>query len=46
MEAFGMLGMSMGTMGFIFALSAMNQVSSLQKQLKEAGLLPEESEAE
>ena len=41
-----MLGMSMGTMGFIFALSAMNQVSSLQKQLKEAGLLPEESEAE
>ena len=45
MEAFGIIGMSMGTMGFIFGMNAMNQVSKLEKQLKEAGLLPEEPDS-
>ena len=39
MEAFGIIGMSMGSMGFIFALNALNQVSKLEKDLREAGVL-------
>ncbi len=42
MEAFGIIGMSMGTMGFIFALSALSQISELKKQLRESGTLPQE----
>jgi|TARA_B110000495_G_scaffold190822_1_gene193334 hypothetical protein len=42
MEVFGIIGMSMGTMGFIFALSALDQVSKLKKQLTESGALPQE----
>jgi hypothetical protein len=41
MEAFGIIGMSLGAMGFIYALNAMNAVSSLEKRLKEAGVLGE-----
>ncbi len=29
------IGMSMGSMGFIFALAAMNQANCLQKELRE-----------
>lgn len=39
MEAFGMIGMSMGTLGFIFALSASAQIKQLEKRLHEAGVL-------
>ncbi len=45
MEAFGIIGMSMGTLGFIFSLNAMAKISELEKQLKEAGLLPEKKES-
>ncbi|QEG37494.1 hypothetical protein Pr1d_48400 [Bythopirellula goksoeyrii] len=31
--------MSMGTLGFIFALSALARVQKLEKRLKEAGVL-------
>ena len=41
MEAFGIVGMSLGTMGFIFAIVAMNQISALEKKLKERGVLPD-----
>jgi hypothetical protein len=34
MEAFGIIGMSMGTMGFVFALNAMARIDKLEKQLK------------
>lgn len=39
MEAFGIMGMSLGTMGFIFALNAMSQVSGLEVtyELEELG---------
>ena len=46
MEAFGIIGMSLGTMGFIFALNAMNSVASLEKRLKEAGVLEPEEETD
>ncbi len=39
METFGIVGMSLGTMGFIFAMSALAKISKLEKQLKEAGVL-------
>ena len=42
MEVFGIVGMSMGTLGFIFALSASAQVQKLEKQLKVAGVLPKQ----
>ena len=35
MEAFGIIGMSLVTIGFIFALNAMDKVSKLEKQLQE-----------
>ena len=38
MEAFGIIGMSFGSMGFIFALNAMNSIAALEKRLKEAGV--------
>ncbi len=47
MEVFGIIGMSFGSIAFVFALNAMNQVASLEKRLKDAGLRgSEESEAE
>jgi len=42
MEAFGIIGMSMGTMGFIFALNALARISKLEKQLTETGVLDKE----
>ncbi len=45
-EVFGIIGMSMGTMGFIFGINAMNSVAALKKQLKEAGVLTEEPKSE
>lgn len=42
MDAFGIIGMSMGTLGFIFALNALDQISKLKKQLRESGTLPQE----
>ena len=40
MEVYGIVGMSMGTMGFIFALSALGQVHKLESRLKVSGALP------
>jgi len=45
MEAFGIVGLSFGLMGFVFALNALQQVSSLEKRLVQSGVLEEESEA-
>ncbi|WP_281284228.1 hypothetical protein [Exilibacterium tricleocarpae] len=39
MDVFGILGMSLGTIGFIFALHALNKISALEKQLREQGVL-------
>ena len=39
MEVFGIIGMSFGSMGFIFALNALARISKLEKQLKETGVL-------
>ena len=44
MEVFGIIGMSFGTMGFIFALNALDSISKLEKRLKEAGVLDREDE--
>ena len=46
MEAFGVRGTSMGTMGFIFALSAIGRTDKLEKQLKELGVLDQGAESE
>ena len=42
MEAFGIIGFSLGTMGFIFAINALAKISKLEKQLKETGVLDKE----
>ena len=42
MEAFGIMGFSLGAMGFVFALNALAQVSKLEKRLKEKGVLDKE----
>ncbi len=34
METFGIMGMSFGMMGFIFAISAMAQISKLEKRVE------------
>ena len=39
MEAFGFIGMSMGTMAFVFALNAIARIDKLEGQLKDCGLL-------
>jgi hypothetical protein len=44
MEAFGIIGMSLGTMGFIFGMAALAKVSKLENQLKETGVLKKEYE--
>jgi len=41
MEVFGMLGMSLGTMGFVFGLIAFFQTQKLTKFLKEKAILEE-----
>ncbi len=35
MEAFGIIGMSLGASGFTFALIAMNQANCVKKELRE-----------
>ena len=45
MEAFGIIGMSLGALGFVFALNAGAQVSRLEKRLKDAGVLGEQPES-
>lgn len=35
MEAFGIMGMSMGSMAFIFALCALSRISELEKKVAE-----------
>ena len=39
MEAFGIVGISLGAMGFIFGISAFTRLSKLEKQLKANGVL-------
>lgn len=39
MEAFGIVGMSLGAMGFIFSMNALARISKLEKQLKATGIL-------
>jgi|SaaInlStandDraft_5_1057022.scaffolds.fasta_scaffold826822_1 hypothetical protein len=46
MEAFGIIGMSLGSSAFVFALVAMNKVSALEKQLRDKGLLETEEAVE
>lgn len=46
MEVFGIIGMSMGMMGFIFALSAADGVKKLEKRLQDAGVLTQEQGGE
>jgi hypothetical protein len=38
MEVFGMLGMSLGTMGFVFGLIAVAQTQKLTRTLEEKGV--------
>ena len=42
METFGLIGLPFGLIGFVFALNALNQVSELERKLKEAGVLDDE----
>ena len=44
METFG-LRLPFGLIGFVFALNAPNQVSELERKLKEAGVLDDERES-
>ncbi len=46
MEVFGIIGMSMGTMGFIFSINALSKVSELEKKLQNAGVLGDKSTSE
>ena len=39
MEAFGIIGMSLGASGFVFALIAFSKVDALEKKLKSLGVL-------
>jgi hypothetical protein len=45
MAVFGIIGMSLGTMGFIFGMSALAKIARLEKQLKETGILGKESKS-
>lgn len=46
MEAFGIIGMSLGSVGFIFALTALAKIARLEKQLIETGVLDKEFRSE
>jgi hypothetical protein len=39
METFGIIGMSLGTMGFIFGVIAVGRIDKLEKKLKELNVL-------
>ena len=41
MEVFGLLGFSLGTMGFIFGIYCLGKIEKLTKTLKEKGILEE-----
>tara|TARA_B100000959_G_scaffold71320_1_gene75629 strand:+ start:1062 stop:1205 length:144 start_codon:yes stop_codon:yes gene_type:complete len=41
MEVFGLLGMSLGTMGFIIGIICLKKIEKLTKTLKENGILEE-----
>jgi len=45
MEVFAMLGMSLGTMGFIFGIICLSKVQKLIKDLKAKGVLEEDYKA-
>ena len=41
MEVFGLIGMSMGTMGFVFGVISMNRINKLELKLKELNVIDE-----
>jgi hypothetical protein len=41
MDAFGIMGMGLGALGFIFALTAMQQIKNLERKLKQFDVIPE-----
>ena len=41
MEVFGFMGMSLGSMGFIFGIMCLRKIEKLTKTLKENGILEE-----
>ena len=42
MEVFGLIGMSIGTLGFIFSMAALVKIYSLEQKLKEISILDPE----
>lgn len=46
METFGIIGMAMGTMGFVFALNALELIKKLEKRLEDSGVLAKEPQNE
>ena len=46
MEIFGIIGMSVGSAGLVLAIIAMSKISSLEKQLKDKGILNKDFESE
>lgn len=44
MESFGIMGMSLGSIAFIFSLSALTRIAALEKKLKKLEALNENSE--
>ena len=46
MEAFGIIGISVGIFAFIIAASALAIIAKLEKQLKETGVLDKEYKSE
>ena len=43
---FGLMGMSLGAMRFIFGIICMGKLGTLEKQLKESGVLKEQTESD
>jgi len=46
MEVFGIIGMSLGTMGFVFAIWCLVKIEKLIKTLKERGILEKDYKEE
>lgn len=42
MEAFGIIGMSLGTLGFIYGMNSMARIGRLTKKLMEKGVLDQD----